>query len=320
MPFDGGEFGGQGMMGDREFDEKAQTQRMEEQEKRMQAQMLSQMKRQMSGLDQGIKMTKRVIDRLKKKNIPIPGEAEDLIRELTAAFETIKNATEFSDSVESAMEVVQEKGPDLSEWGPRLGMLEGWSKTVIQVEKEMMKLDKVLAKAKKRKEAGQYPEIVAKLDAEVAAVKLRWSEMRNLVAGGDIEEVMSDIQDMFESINEAHHAVGFLQQVGQVAKMIKNGEKEIASFEKRVTRLEKSGKNVSSIRNLTAEVRAKLAEIKALSATPGSDPEEFFDLMQELEPLRNRAYAEFDRINGKSDGAMLSGAVIQALSLRRVGF
>ncbi len=325
MMREGGDFGGFGGSGGEGENmgpsEEEMEKMMQEQESRMKEEQLRQMKRGMQGLEQGLKQIQRMVDRLAKKGIAIPLDIQTLLSELTAVRDKVKSATEFNEEVEAAMDVIQERGQDLGEAGQKLGMLEQMAQMTTQVEKQFVTLDKALAKAKKRKEASQFPSVVAKVDAQIGALKQRWSEVKQGALSGDAdpEDLRETMDGIFEEVGEAHRAIEMIRQLGSVAKMVKSAEKEIATFEKTIARQKKAGKDVSRLEELLAQGKAKLAEIKTLTAQSGFEPEDLFDLMQEIEHIGNAAHDELDRITGKADTKQLQGAVVESLRMRRLG-
>ena len=324
---EGGGFGG---FGDREGEgeqehmgpsDEEMEKMMQEQESQMKEEQLRQMKRGMQGLEQGLKQIQRMVDRLTKKGIAIPLDVQALVSELAAARDKVKNATELTEEVETEMDVIQEKGQDLGEAGQKLGMLEQMSQMTKQVERQFVALDKAFTKAKKRKEASQFPEVVAKVDAHIGSLKQRWSEVKQGVLSGnaDPEDLRETMDGIFEEVGEAHRAIEMIRQLGSVAKIIKSAEKEIATFEKTIERQRKAGKDVSRLDELLAQAKAKFAEIKTLTTQSGFETEDLFDRMQELERIGNEAHDELNRITGKTETKQLQGAVIESFQMRRLG-
>lgn len=315
-----------GMMGDGEEmggNSAEMEKRMEEQEKRMQQEQLRQMKRGMvGGFEQGLTQIKKMVDKLSKKGIVIPADTQSLISELSAALEKVKTATELTEEVEAAIEVIQDKGHDLGDVGQKLGMLEQMAQMTKQVEKEFARIDKEVAKAKKSKNASQYPEIIAKIEGEAGALKSTWESVKSGILSGDSdpEDLREAMEEIFGQIGDVRHGIGLLQQLSSISKMVKTAEKEISRFDKEIARQKKAGKDLSKLDSLLAAARTKFAEITALSKQSTLDPEDLFDLMQELEHIRNQAVDEFDRVNGKGETKALSAAVFQAIEARRLGF
>jgi DNA repair exonuclease SbcCD ATPase subunit len=283
------------------------------------ARRLEEMKRNLRGLEQGLKQVARMADRLVKKGIAVPSEHQSVIADLTGAVSVIKNATEWSDEVEAAMETIQERGDELRDMGPRLGMLEQWPRMEKQAKSQIARLEKALARAKKGKGSTQFAALVAKIEGEVGAIKARFEETKRLAAAGEFEDAMETFEDFFDDINNLHQSIRLIEEMRNVEKMVRNAERDIARFEKDVNRLEKQGKNVGTVRSIIAEGREKVSELKALLTQSDADPEDFFVIREELEEIRRRAFQEFDRVSGAAERKALQGAVIQALQLRRLG-
>ena len=195
-----------------------------------------------------------------------------------------------------------------------------WARGSAQLEKQVKKLRSDLEKAKKKKDAASYPSVIAQVETEVAAVEAKWGEIKGLASGGDIESAVDEISDLHESLADAQRSVGFIAQLSSVAKMTKNAEREITAFEKQVARAEKKKIDMSSVRSLIAEGRAKLAELKALGGKSNVSPDDFFGLMEDLGDIRQNAVEEFNRLNGEPKSSALGAAVFKAVEMRRAGF
>jgi len=195
-----------------------------------------------------------------------------------------------------------------------------WAKQSTQYEKQVKKLRSDLEKAKKKKDVAQYPTVLSQVETEVAAVESQWGEIKGLAASEDMEGVMGAVSDLHDAFADAQRSIGFLSQLSSVSKMVKNADREITSFEKQVARLEKKKIDVSSVRSLIAEARAKLAEIKALGSKSDVSPDDYFSLMEDLGDLRQQAVEEFNQLNGAPQSSALGAAVFQAIESRRLGF
>ena len=221
-----------------------------------------------------------------------------------------------------AMEMLQDKGPDLGDVGQRLGMLEHLTQAGKQVGKEFSRMDKEVAKAKKAKTAAQYPEVIAKIEGDVNALKQRWASVKDEALSGNAEpeDIREAMEEIFEGVGGVHQSLGLLCQLGSISKMIKTAEKEITRFDKEIARQKKAGKDTEALETLLSEARAKLGEIKTFAGQRGFDPEDLFDLMHDLEKIRNDALAELDKIAGTTGRTSQIASVIQSLSWRRLGF
>lgn len=300
-----------------------QEKRREEQGKRMQQEQLRQVKRGMvSGVEQGLKQIMRMADRVSKKGIAVPTEVQTVVAELSVALEKVKGATEFTADVQDAIQTLQEKGHDLQELGQKLGMLEQMSQMAKQVEKELSRVDREVLKAKKTKVASQFPDVVTKIEEDLRAIRGKWEGVKSSVLGGstDLDDVRDLMEDMFSDIGEVRKNLGLLRQLSSVSKVIRTAVKEIAKFEREVTRLQKTGMDVGALSASLAQAKETLAKIVALSKQSGFDPEDLFDLMQEMEHIKDEAMKEFERVTGNSHDDSLGASVIRAIEMRRLGF
>lgn len=286
---DEGGFGGEGEEDDFEAREAEQQQRM-----------LSEMKRNLRGMEQGLKMIKSMADKLTKQGVSIPSEYATLISELTTALGVVKNATEFTDEVEAAMQVIMERGDELRDAGPRLGALSQWPKTLKQAEAQVKRLDAQLTRVKKNKAAAAYPDLVVRVEAAVGTVRNALAQARSEASGGDIEGAMEILRDgVFEATEDAYDALRVLDNIANMSRMVKQAEKEILRYEKEANRYEKQGKDVSALRGLIALMRGKLEEVKAVISSGEIDHADLFEVMSAAEEIRNDADAELQHLRGK---------------------
>ncbi|MDO8620282.1 MAG: hypothetical protein Q7R64_02960, partial [bacterium] len=184
------------------------------------------------------------------------------------------------------------------------------------------RIDKEFTKAKKTKVGGQFPDVVTKIEGELGSLRSAWESIKAGALSDDAEpdDLRDGMEEIFEGIGEVRQSLGLLKQLSSVSKMVKTAGKEVAKFEKEVARQKKAGRDVAGLTSLLGDAKTKLGEITALSKQTGFDPEDLFDLMQELEHVRNEALQELDRVTGKDDADKLSAAVFGALRSRRLGF
>ena len=309
----GGDFGG-GYGGDSEGesqgfdggedDFEAQQAEMEEREKQMETQRLNEMKRNFRGMEQGMKMIKTMMDKLAKQNVQVPSDYATLLSDLTQALAVVKSATEITDEVESAMEVIMDRGEELRDIGPRLGMLSQWPKTIKQAEAQVKRLATPFSRVKKNKTAASYPALLAKVEASVGTVTDALAQAKSEAVGDDLETAMDTLRDgVFEATEDAYNAMRVLENMANISRVVKQAEKEIARDEKEATRYEKKKQDVSALRELIAEMKRVLAEVKSAMSDTNADPEELFDVMNSAEELRNDAEAELQHLRGRPSSA-----------------
>ncbi len=291
-----GESGGYGGYGGEEGSEDDFEARQAEMEKRQ----LTEMKRNLRGMEQGLTMIKKMTDKLAKQNIPIPSEYGTLVSDLTQALAVVKGATEMTDEVQAAMEVIMERGEELRDAGPKLGMLAEWPRIVKQAEAQVKRLAAQFARVKKNKSSAAYPELLAKVEASVGAVSSGLAQAKSEASSGDFEVAMETLRDsVFEGSQDAYDAMRVLENIANLSRVVKQAEKEIARYEKEATRYEKQGKDVSALRGLIAQMKEKLAEVKSVMSSGDVDHDDLFEVMNGAENIRNDAEAELQHLRGK---------------------
>lgn len=308
--FGGGEFEG-GFGGEEEGDD------FEAREAEQQERMLSEMKRNLRGMEQGLKMIKNMADKLTKQGVAIPSEYATLVSDLTNALGVVKNATEFSDEVESAMSVIMERGEELRDAGPRLGALSQWPKTLKQAEAQVKRLDTQFARVKKNKSASAYPDLLARVEAAVGTVRSALAQAKSEASGGDIEGAMETLRDgVFEATEDAYDALRVLDNIANMSRMVKQAEKEILRYEKEAARYEKQKKDTTELRNLIGLMKSKLAEVKEVMSSGEVNHDDLFGVMSAAEEIRNDADAELQHLRGKPSS---SERPLQNSSAERAG-
>lgn len=293
-------FGGDegGFRGEEEGDD------FEAREAEMRARQLTEMKRNLRGMEQGLKMIQKMVDKLTRQNVAIPQEYVTLVSDLTQALAVVKGATEFTDEVEAAMSVIMERGEELRDAGPRLGALSQWPSTLKQAETQVKRLDAQLARVRKNKTAIAYPDLIARVDAAVGAVRSALAQAKSEASGGDIENAMEILRDgVFEATEDAYDEMRVLENMANLSRVVKQAEKEIARYEKEAARYEKQKKDTTTLRNLIALMKSKLAEVKAVMSSGSAEPDDLFEVMSAAEEIRNDADAALQHLRGRPSAA-----------------
>lgn len=276
----------------------------EAREAEMRARQLSEMKRNLRGMEQGLKMIQKMVDKLTRQNVAIPQEYATLVSDLTQALAVVKGATEFTDEVEAAMSVIMERGEELRDAGPRLGALSQWPSTLKQAEAQVKRLDAQLARVKKNKTASSYPDLIARVEAAVGAVRSALAQAKSEASGGDIEGAMEMLREgVFEATEDAYDEMRVLENMANLSRVVKQAEKEITRYEKEAARYEKQKKDTTALRNLIALMKSKLSEVKGVLSSGSADPDDLFEVMSAAEEIRNDADAELQHLRGRPSAA-----------------
>ena len=282
----------------------------EEKESSMGDQRLEETKRRLGGMQQGVKMAKKQLDRLAKKKIAVPTEISSLITELEKAVLLVKDATEENTEVEAAMDLIFDKGEDLRDIGPVLGVLEQWPRMEAQVTKRLASLKKEYEKTKAAalKAKLDISSGTSDVDALFAQIEAAFAATKADFARGELEGLMEGLSDeVFSSMGDLQDAVYVLKQSLQAGKNGKRAlaasKKMITQFESQAKKLESSKKDVSELRILIANMQTNYKEAESLLGSGKLTAENMYDLFRTNEQLVNDIQDEVALLKGEKNQA-----------------
>lgn len=271
-----------------------------DEDRRHDEERLQNAKRMVRDFERGLREFERALKRATKAGVSIPAEYQTLVGELRGAITVVRNASELTNDVEAAIDMVEERGGDFHELIPRLHQLAEWPRISKNAERELKQIISQLNRLKRQKALSDYPELLEKIESSVSTVQSRFTEAKSHMAAGNIEEAFELLQQgIFEELQEVRSSMQVLEQISNVARMVRNVERDIKRFERQVDGLARRGTDVSELKRLIAAGRAKLQELKALAQGGAAEPEDLFETMQSLEQLRRQAFEHFDELRGR---------------------
>lgn len=257
---------------------------------------LERMKSRLNGIMAGYKNIKKAIDRLKKQKIAVPSEYETLVAEIDLAVGVVKNATELTDEVQSAMDLLDEKSEDIREIGPKLALLEQLPKALKRAEQQLKKVKKEVARAKKAA-TSVGADVATRIEAKVAAIEASIAELKS-AAPTDPEEAMDLIREkVYEAMEDLRDDLTILQNISNLSKMLSGAKKEIARIEQEAARLKKQKKDVTALLEIVAQMKEKHSSAESIAAS--DDKEAIFEFASDAERLHNDALEELARLKGQ---------------------
>lgn len=281
----------------------------EEMEKRMQEEqkkMLQRMKRDMLRFGGEIKRIKARIAVLQKKGIKVPEELVAAITKAEEMIEKIKAAETFEQIEElNLQEVMPEISEAMQEHLPNLERLANLTQIYSRIDRQVrlferqLTADKNLAKRSKV----DLSDAVADFENALNKVKGAYALAKSQIASGAVEEgfeqLESEVFALLEEAGEFHQAI---QQIGRLSTTLAQIARTVTQAERDLARIK--GKDTTEAKAIIAEAKAKLAELRGAAAAKPIDPEAVFDLLEQLEDLRDRfndALNELRGIEEKSD-------------------
>ncbi len=288
------------MMRQEEERQKRMEAEQEEMQKRMEKQQLAQMKRMFSGgmMEKGIVMMKKSIAKLQKQGISVPGEYLALISSVEEAMKVIKGATEMTDEVSAAMEILQDKSEDLREIGPRIGMLSEWPRIIKSADSQLVRVRKQFNQAKTRakKSMVDISEIEAKIEAELSQIEKVRDDLKIQATKADVEfgDIMDSLrEDVFEAIGDLQNDINILQNISDIGSELKKVDSMLKNFDARAVRLQKAKKNTSRLSELIVEAKKKRDEVKNIISKSGFGLEALFNTISDGQSLLREINQEF---------------------------
>ena len=278
---------------------------MEKQKKQMNDDALRRGKESMRGLEQGLRMITAQIAKMEKKNITVPTSIKELVASLQKNIDAVKGATEMSDDVQTAIESLMEDGQDLRDIGPRLGLLENWTRMEKEATKRIATLRKQLAsgKASAARAKVDVSAFADSIETALKQVEASLAEVKTVATGGDgdADAAMSDMRDsVFEPLMDIEKDVGLVREAANMNRSIARVEKRADMLGKASALLKKRGKDTSALDAVVAEMQGKLSEAKAAMGNGGAglDREALFELVSDAEALGNNADEEQAKLRG----------------------
>ena len=271
---------------------------------------LRETQRHLGDMERGMKMIKRQMASMAKKKIPVPAEISTLISELEAAIATVRDAKEETDAVETALDVIMDKGEDLRDIGPMLGVLEQWPRMETRVSKRLAAIKKSYLKNKTAAEKAKLDvsDPTADIDATIVRIEAAMAEAKSDFEKGDFENIMENLdQEVFSELDDLQDKVNLLQQSLQASKngkrALADAKKMIGQFEAQAKRLLTAKKDTTKLDTLIAEMKAKHAQATTLLSSGKITPESMYDLFVDGERLANDAQDEIAHLKGEKTSA-----------------
>lgn len=290
---------------DKRKDEEFWRQREEEERKKweekereyFEKERFHQMKRDLSHFTREINRMEREIARTKKRfercDLPIPSWTQDNIVEARSIAAKIE-AAQTAEELEDLMLDIDEVGFNMQDWGPEMGslhqlcdMLSGAKRELKRLERNQERMEK---KVEQRGGAG-VKAMLAKLREIQKKMKSAVDEAIKL-ANTDPEEAIFILEDeFFFKLEDYYNAQRGIEMALDVARGLKDADREIREFEQRIAELKEDGEETSRLEDLLDEMRAIKKKIEAITARGGFEPEEIDDLIEEAFDIREEIIA-----------------------------
>lgn len=265
---------------------------MDEMQKKGEAMMqkgFSQLKRSVGGMKKAIAQMEKAVAGVQKAGYAVDPAVTDSITKAKAAVSTIENGTSMTDEVQAALDTFNDFIDVLNENVESLNMLANFPRILKQADREIKNVEKAYAKSKTSlaKLDFDLTEAYKAVDEKVAALHAAYDKAVDLAKNGKGADAFSTLEnDFFESVGETRQSIGMLDAIRNISRSVKSVEKGIASAEKIIKKVEAKGMDTSGLKDIVAQSKAKLDELRAALKQKDFQPDDAVSILEDLNGLR----------------------------------
>ena len=280
----------QGMQNQQGPSDEEMDKQQQKMEKQRVTQMLRGVKQGAKGMGRGLKQMETTLAKLAKQGVTAPEELTTGLAQakaIIAEFDAIKTADDVTNASELEDKMMQmgEAGQILQEWGPRLGDLFRIAAMQKEATKQLARIVKDVARAKKQAEKANFDlsSQTEQLDTIVAELQTSVDSIKSLT---DPDEKQDALQDFFDKTREVYDTMGFLEGVknlskyrGQVVAQVKKNDNEIRAAKKK-------DMDTADLESTQDEIKSKLNDLTAAFKEKPVDPDTVMDIFSEIKDLQ----------------------------------
>lgn len=276
-------------------------QNWEEQQAKMDAQRLKDMKRNANNMTGEAKRINAEITRLIKKGVVIPTDVKVAQQVITGFVAEVKAATDSNALYDSFINF-QDAMRTIQDAMPTLYQLANWTQMKKEANKRLAELNKMYTKYSRLKSNIDLSSSLSDIRTSIDAKQTLFTQTDNEVKSGNADSLENFPDDFFGDLQDLYGQFQALDMASNISKNIKTFEKGIKSNEKAVTVYAKKkgvdASNVQELNDLLALVKGKLAEVKQMVATK-FDPDELMSNMEDLMTAKVDLGDKLQELTGK---------------------
>lgn len=277
------------------------NQNWEEQQAKMDAQRLKDMKKNASRMASEAKRINSEITRLVKKGVVIPNGVKVAQQVITGFVAEVKAATDpnaLDDSFmnfQDAMQTIQDAMPTLYQ-------LSNWPQMKKEATKRLTELNKMHTKYSKLKSKVDLSSYLTEVRTGIDAKQALFAQTDNEVKTGSADSLENFPDDFFGDLQDLYGQFQAMDIVSNAAKNIKTFETGLKADEKAITAYAKKkgvdAESVQELKDLLTAVKERLAEVKQILTTK-FNPDEMMSAMDDLMTAKGDLGDKLQEFTGK---------------------
>ncbi len=269
-------------------------------------QRMEGMKRGMRGMETGLKMFERQVVSLTKKGVIVPADIQEHIAKLKLVVEKVKVAKSF-DEVQEDMESMQDLMENFDQDRQRLEMLARWPQTLKQINSQLTRLTRELARSKiivtrlATKDIDLQSEYTAFTEAVNKLKGIRDDAVAKMAAGNSDDAFSALEEDFFgqmDDVWEYHKVIMTMSNLGRFTSEFKQGMTQANST---IKNLKRKKIDTADLETIMAQANEKGQEILALLKVKPVDTDAVTDALAELENIKQEFEATIDELTGAEE-------------------
>jgi hypothetical protein len=270
------------------------------------AQQIAGLKQAVKGMEQGLKMFERQVANLTKKGIPIPTNIAEHIAKFKDIIAKVKIATSFED-VQEDMEGMQDLMETFDQDRQQLEALARWPQTLKQINSELTKLTRELARSKVivdrlAKKGIDITDLYVSFTDAVNKLKSVRDDAVARMAAGDSDGAFSVLEDdFFGQLDDTWQHQRLVMMMNNLGRFAIEFKQNMARANTTVKKLKRKKLDTSELEALVEQIKGKSQEILALIKVEDFDEDAIADALNEVENLKQEFEAKVDELTGEED-------------------
>jgi len=287
------------------------------------AQRLDGLKRGTRNMEMGLKQFEKQVLKLEKQKVAVPTELKEKLTQIKTIVTTIKGAKTW-DEVESAgAEDMQDLMQDLDDYRGQIEMLSRWPQTQRQINRDLANLDRQVKRSKAlvaslNRRGVDLTTSYEQFSTAVDKLKSVRDQAVEKMKAGEAEEAFNLIEDdFFGQMDDTRQYQRVIETMSNLGKFTTEYKRGMAQAQNIIKALGRKKIDVSELKELYEQTKAKGDEVLAMIKSKDFDEDEVVSLLSEMEGMKVDFESKVEELTGDT-GEMpweKGGQQIQAVKM-----
>lgn len=268
---------------------------------------LVEIKRDVKGMENALKMFEKQFAKLTKQKIAVPPALEEQLKKVRTMLDAVISAKNWQELEAAGVDDLREEFQNLDQLRRKLEILSRMPQVNKEAKRQISRLEQQLKGSKAmvsslQKKGIDLADKLAAFEEAIAKLKAVREEVNSKLASGEGEEAMELMEDEFwgqmEEVWQHQRVIDMMSKLGRFTSEFK---RRLAEADRGIKVLAKKKVDVSELKELYGQLKAKGEEIMAGLKASERDIDQVEALMMELEDLAVQFENKIDELNGGAD-------------------